>query len=93
VPRSHLCTARELSGDGPVRGARGIVVKVVPSWLLRSLAHGGDVVTLAAVIAILFACGLVVRRSRLTRAVGGSFPPLSDGAFRALAQVIRQSRA
>lgn len=54
--------------DGPAIEARGLVVKVVPRWLLRSLAHGGDLVTLAAVVVALLAAGLVARRSRLTRA-------------------------
>jgi membrane-associated phospholipid phosphatase len=54
--------------DGPAIEARGLVVRAVPRWLLRSLAHGGDLVTLAAVVAALFACGLVAHRSRLTRA-------------------------
>jgi membrane-associated phospholipid phosphatase len=54
--------------DGPAREAQGLVVKAVPRWLLRSLAHGGDLVTLAAVVAVLFICGLFARRSRLIRA-------------------------
>jgi membrane-associated phospholipid phosphatase len=54
--------------DGPARAAWGLVVKAVPRWLLGSLSHGGDLVTLGAVVAILFACGLVARRSRFTRA-------------------------
>jgi membrane-associated phospholipid phosphatase len=56
------------AADGPAREARVLVVKAVPKWLLRSLAHGGDVVTLAAVVVALFACGLVAGRSRITRA-------------------------
>jgi membrane-associated phospholipid phosphatase len=68
----HLVAASVLIAsfalDGPAREARGLVVKAVPRWLLGSLAHGGDLVTLAAVVAILFACGLVARRSRFTRA-------------------------
>jgi membrane-associated phospholipid phosphatase len=54
--------------DGPAKETRDLVIEVVPGWLLRSLAHGGEVVTLAAVVAALFACGLVMSRSRLTRA-------------------------
>lgn len=54
--------------DSPAREARGAVLHAVPKWLLRSLSHGGDLVTLAAVVSILFACGLLARRSRLTRA-------------------------
>jgi len=54
--------------DGPAREAKSFVVKAIPMWLLRSLAHGGDLVTLAAVVAVLFVCGLIARRSRFTRA-------------------------
>jgi len=54
--------------DGPAREARVPVVKAVPRWLLRSLAHGGDVVTLVALVGILLACGLVARQSRVVRA-------------------------
>jgi membrane-associated phospholipid phosphatase len=54
--------------DGPAREAKGFVVKAIPMWLLRSVAHGGDLVTLAAVVAVLFVCGLIARRSRFTRA-------------------------
>lgn len=71
VPR-HLVAAAVLIAsfalDGPAREAKGFVVKAFPKWLLRSLAHGGDLVTLAAVVAVLFVCGLLARRSRLTRA-------------------------
>jgi membrane-associated phospholipid phosphatase len=54
--------------DRPARETRDLMVKAVPRWLLLSLAHGGDLVILAAVVATLFACGLLARRSRLTRA-------------------------
>jgi membrane-associated phospholipid phosphatase len=54
--------------DGPAIGARGLVVTAVPKWLVRSLAHGGDLITLAALIAILLTCGLFLRRPRVTRA-------------------------
>jgi membrane-associated phospholipid phosphatase len=54
--------------DGPAREARGLVVKAIPKWLLRLLTHGGDLVTLAAVVGILLATGLIARRSRLGRA-------------------------
>jgi len=54
--------------DGPAREAKGFVVKAIPKWLLRSLEHGGDLVTLAALVVILFVWGLVARRWRPTRA-------------------------
>ena len=54
--------------DGPARGARGPVAKAVPSWLVHSLSHGGDLVTLATAVVALLGAGLVARRSQLTRA-------------------------
>jgi len=54
--------------DGPAREARASVAKAVPSWLVHSLSHGGDLVTLATIVVALLSAGLVARRSRLTRA-------------------------
>jgi membrane-associated phospholipid phosphatase len=54
--------------DGPARGARGLVVHAAPLWAVRALAHGGDLLTLVVLVAILLACGLLARQSRVTRA-------------------------
>jgi membrane-associated phospholipid phosphatase len=54
--------------DGPTSEAQGTVLTVIPESFLLSVSHLGDLTTFAAAVAILFACGLVARRSRLTRA-------------------------
>jgi len=54
--------------DGLATSARNIVLAVVPKWFLLSVAEVGDPAILAAMVATLFASGLVARRSRFTRA-------------------------
>jgi membrane-associated phospholipid phosphatase len=54
--------------DGLAMRARTVVLIAVPKWFLLSVAEVGSPVALGAVVAILAACGLLARRSRLTRA-------------------------
>ena len=54
--------------DGPLRKLQDVVLPVILERLLLSVSHLGDLLSLAAVVAFLFACGLVAGRSRLTRA-------------------------
>lgn len=54
--------------DGLATSARNIVLAVVPKWFLLSVAEVGDPAILAAMVATLFASGLLAHRSRFIRA-------------------------
>jgi len=68
----HLVAASVLVAsfalDDPVRKVHDVVLPITFERFLLSVSHLGDLTTFAALVAVLFACGLVARRSRFTRA-------------------------
>jgi membrane-associated phospholipid phosphatase len=52
--------------DGQAKEAQAIVLAVIPEWFLLSVSHLGDLVTLAALVAVFFGFSLVRRRSGFT---------------------------
>jgi membrane-associated phospholipid phosphatase len=79
VPLAALIGAFAL--DGATLETRGLVVRAVPRWFLHSLAHGGDFVTVAAVVVVLFICGLAARCPRFIRAAVVLASALTATAF------------